>query len=56
MSYDDHQASMQTISFQVTTLISQNYPLQGKVGGDSMLQHLVKLCKKPPKKASRKLT
>jgi prevent-host-death family protein len=43
LSYEDYQASTQTIPFQVATLISQNYPLRGKEAGDSMRQHLANL-------------
>jgi prevent-host-death family protein len=43
VSYEDYQASTQTIPFHVATLISQNYPLRGKEAGDSMRQHLAKL-------------
>ncbi len=46
LSYEDYQASTQTIPFHVATLISQNYPLRGKEAGDLMRQHLVKLSKK----------
>jgi len=40
LSYEDYQASMQTIPLQVATLISQSYPLRGKEAGDTMRQHL----------------
>ena len=43
LSYEDYQASMQTIPFQVAKLISQNHPLRGKEAGESMRQHLAKL-------------
>jgi prevent-host-death family protein len=40
MSYEDYQASTQTIPLQAAMLISQNYPLRGKEAGDSMRAHL----------------
>ena len=40
MSFEDYQASMQTIAPQVAALISGSYPLRGKAAGDSMRQHL----------------
>jgi prevent-host-death family protein len=43
MSYEDYQASKQTIPFHVATLISQTYPLRGQQAADSMRQHLTKL-------------
>jgi antitoxin Phd len=46
LSYEDYQASMQTIPYQVATLISQNYPLRGKEAGDSMRLHLAKMSNK----------
>jgi prevent-host-death family protein len=46
LSYEDYQASTQTIPFQVAKLISQNYPLRGKEAGDSMRQDLAKLSNK----------
>ena len=39
MSYEDYQATTQTIPFHVATLVSENYPLRGKAAGDSMHQH-----------------
>lgn len=46
LSYEDYQASMQTIPYQVAMLISQNYPLRGKEAGDSMRQLLAKMSNK----------
>ena len=46
LSYEDYQASTQTIPYQVATLISQSYPMRGKEAGDSMRQHLAKLSNK----------
>jgi prevent-host-death family protein len=43
LSYEDYQATTQTIPFQVAKLIRQSYPLQGKEAGDSMRQHLAKM-------------
>jgi prevent-host-death family protein len=36
MSYEDYLKSRKTISFEVATFISENYPLRGKEAGDSM--------------------
>jgi prevent-host-death family protein len=46
MSYEDYQASTQSIPLQVAMLINQNYPLHGKEAGDSMRQHLAKMSNK----------
>ena len=46
LSYEDYQASTQTLAFQVAMLINQNYPMRGKEAGDSMRQHLAKLSNK----------
>lgn len=46
VSYEDYQASMQTIPYQVAMLIRKNYPLQGKEAGESMRQHLAKMSNK----------
>jgi hypothetical protein len=46
MSYEDYQATTQTIPFHVATLVSENYPLCGKAAGDSMHQHLAKMSNK----------
>ena len=46
MSYEDYQASMRTIPFQVAMLVSENYPLRGIEAGDSMRQHLAKMSNK----------
>ena len=35
-SYQDYIKSKKTISFEVATFISENYPLRGKEAGDSM--------------------
>ena len=43
MSYEDYQATMQTIPFHVAALISESYPLRGKDAGDSMRLHLAKM-------------
>ena len=43
LSYEDYQASTQTIPFQVAKLVSQNYPMRSKEAGGSMRQHLAKL-------------
>ena len=43
LSYEDYQASTQTIPFHVATLISENYPLRGKDAADSMRLHLSKM-------------
>jgi hypothetical protein len=43
LSYEDYQASTQTIPFHVATLISESHPLHGKVAGDSMRDHLAKM-------------
>jgi prevent-host-death family protein len=43
MSYEDYQASTQTIPVQVAKLISESYPLRGKEAGDSMHLHLAKM-------------
>jgi hypothetical protein len=40
LSYEDYQASTQTIPFHVATLISESYPLRGKEAGDFMREHL----------------
>jgi prevent-host-death family protein len=46
ISYEDYQATTQTIPFHVATLVSENYPLRGKAAGDSMRQHLAKMSNK----------
>lgn len=46
MSYEDYQASTQTIPFHVAALISENSPLRGKTAGDSMRLHLTKMSNK----------
>jgi prevent-host-death family protein len=46
MSYEDYQATTQTIPFHVATLVSEDYPLRGKAAGDSMRQHLAKMSNK----------
>jgi prevent-host-death family protein len=43
MSFEDYQASMQTIAPQVAALISEAYPLRGPAAGDAMRQHLAAL-------------
>ena len=43
MSYQDYQATTQTIPFHVAALISENYPLRGQDAGVSMRQHLSKM-------------
>lgn len=43
LSYEDYQASMQTIPLHVAELISESYPLRGKQAADSMRQHLAKM-------------
>jgi hypothetical protein len=43
MSYEDYQATTQTIPFHVAALISESYPLRGKDAGDSMRLHLAKM-------------
>ncbi len=43
LSYEDYQATTQTIPFHVAALISENYPLRGKDAGDSMRLHLSKM-------------
>jgi prevent-host-death family protein len=46
MSYEDYQATVQTIPPHVAALIGQNYPLRGQAAGDAMRQHLAKLSNK----------
>ena len=46
LSYEDYQASTQTIPFHVATLISENYSLLGKNAGDAMRLHLSKMSAK----------
>lgn len=46
LSYEDYQATTQTIPFHVAELISENYPLRGKDAGDSMRLHLSKMSNK----------
>ena len=46
LSYEDYQASTQTIPFHVAKLISENYPLRGKNAGDSMRIHFAKMSNK----------
>jgi prevent-host-death family protein len=43
LSYEDYQATTQTIPFHVAALISESYPLRGKDAGDSMRLHLSKM-------------
>ncbi len=43
VSYEDYQASSQTIPFHVAALISESYPLRGQAAADSMRQHLAKM-------------
>jgi len=43
ISYEDYQASTQTIPFHVAALISESYPLRGKEAADSMRLHLSKM-------------
>jgi prevent-host-death family protein len=43
LSYEDYQASMQSIPFHVAKLISESYPLRGKAAGDSMQLHFSKM-------------
>ena len=50
LSYEDYQASTQTIPFHVAKLISENYPLRGKNAGDSMRMHLAKMSNKAAEK------
>ena len=40
LSYEDYQATTQTIPFHVAVLISESYPLRDKNAGDSMRLHL----------------
>ena len=46
LSYEDYQATTQTIPFHVAALIGESYPLRGKDAGDSMRAHLSKLSNK----------
>ena len=46
LSYEDYQATTQTIPFHVAELISQSYPLRGKEAGDAMRLHLSKMSNK----------
>jgi prevent-host-death family protein len=46
LSYEDYQASVQTIPLHVAKLISQNHPLRGQEAGDSMREHLAKMSNK----------
>lgn len=43
LSYEDYQASTQSIPFHVAKLINETYPLRGKEAGDSMRAHLAKM-------------
>lgn len=43
LSYEDYQATTQTIPFHVAALVSESYPLRGKDAGDSMRLHLSKM-------------
>ncbi len=43
LSYQDYQATMQTIPFHVAALIGENYPLRDKDAGASMRFHLSKM-------------
>ena len=40
LSYEDYQASTQTIPFHVAKLISEIHPLRGKPAGDAMRMQL----------------
>ena len=46
LSYEDYQASTQTIPFHVARLISENYLLRGKDVGNAMRLHLAKMSNK----------
>ena len=46
LSYEDYQASTQTIPFHVAMLFSENYALRGKNAGDAMRLHLAKMSNK----------
>ncbi len=46
LSYEDYQATTQTIPFHVAALISENYPLRAKDAADSMRLHLSKMSNK----------
>lgn len=43
LSYEDYQASTQTIPFHVVKLISEIHPLRGKPAGDAMRIQLSKM-------------
>ncbi len=43
LSYEDYQASTQTIPLHVAKLISESYPLRGREAADSMQLHLTKM-------------
>ncbi len=43
LSYEDYQASTQSIPFHVAKLISETYPLRDQAAGDSMRLHLAKM-------------
>ncbi len=45
-SYEDYQATAQTIPFHVAALISESYSLRGKEAADSMRLHLSKMSNK----------
>ena len=49
LSYEDYQATTQTIPFHVAALLAENYPLRGKDAGDSMRLHLSKMGNKAAK-------
>ena len=49
-SYEDYQASIQTIPLHVAALIAQNHPLRGKDAGDAMRLHLAKMSNKQTQK------
>ena len=40
LSYEDYQASRQTIPLHVAALVSENYPLRGREAADAMRLHL----------------
>ena len=46
LSYEDYQASKQTIPFHVAKLISEIHPLRGKPAGDAMRMQLSKMSPK----------
>jgi prevent-host-death family protein len=46
LSYEDYQASTQTIPFHVAKLIGEIHPLRGKPAGDAMRMQLSKMSQK----------